>query len=197
VLHALAPGHGKTVMAAYLVGQRGTRRQAVHLGAVVTFTHTASVLLLGLLLSLGALAAPELVVPITEVLSGVLLAMVGGYLVVLALPATACGARPPARPRPRPRSRRPRPPAPARPRPPHDHRTTPHDHDHPHPHDHPHDDHPTTTTRTRPPARDHPHGSRSTPPPRGRTAGSSWQPARWSTATAAARTPTRRCPTDR
>ena len=84
VLHALAPGHGKTVMAAYLVGQRGTRRQALQLGAVVTFTHTASVLLLGAVLALGALAAPELVVPFTEVLSGVLLVAVGLYLLVLA-----------------------------------------------------------------------------------------------------------------
>ncbi len=84
VLHALAPGHGKTVMAAYLVGQRGTRRQALQLGAIVTFTHTASVLLLGAVLAAGALAAPELVVPFTEVLSGVLLAVVGGYLLVLA-----------------------------------------------------------------------------------------------------------------
>ncbi len=85
VLHAVAPGHGKTVMAAYLVGQRGNRRQALQLGAVVTFTHTASVLLLGVVLSLGALAAPELVVPFTEVLSGLLLAAVGGYLAVLAV----------------------------------------------------------------------------------------------------------------
>jgi ABC-type nickel/cobalt efflux system permease component RcnA len=85
VLHALAPGHGKTVMAAYLVGQRGTRRQALQLGAVVTFTHTISVLLLGAVLAAGALAAPELVVPFTEVLSGVLLAIVGIYLLVLAL----------------------------------------------------------------------------------------------------------------
>ena len=85
VLHALAPGHGKTVMAAYLVGQRGTRRQALQLGAVVTFTHTASVLLLGAVLALGAIAAPELVVPATEVISGVLLAAVGVYLLVLAL----------------------------------------------------------------------------------------------------------------
>ncbi|MDQ3611887.1 MAG: nickel transporter [Actinomycetota bacterium] len=85
VLHALAPGHGKTVMAAYLVGQRGTRRQALQLGAVVTFTHTASVLLLGAVLALGALAAPELVVPVTEVLSGLLLAAVGIYLAVLAV----------------------------------------------------------------------------------------------------------------
>jgi nickel/cobalt exporter len=85
VLHALAPGHGKTVMAAYLVGQRGTRRQALQLGAVVTFTHTASVLALGAVLAAGALAAPELVVPVTEVLSGVLLGVVGVYLGVLAL----------------------------------------------------------------------------------------------------------------
>jgi ABC-type nickel/cobalt efflux system permease component RcnA len=108
--HALAPGHGKTVLAAYLVGQRGTRRQAFQLGAVVTFTHTASVLLLGAVLTLGTLASPERVVPATEVLSGVLLAAVGVYLLVLAVrrrPALG-----------------------------HDH---PHDHDHPYDHDHPHD----------------------------------------------------------
>lgn len=85
VLHALAPGHGKTVMAAYLVGQRGTRRQALQLGAIVTFTHTISVLLLGAVLAAGSLAAPELIVPFTEVLSGVLLAIVGVYLLVLAV----------------------------------------------------------------------------------------------------------------
>jgi ABC-type nickel/cobalt efflux system permease component RcnA len=39
--HALAPGHGKTVMAAYLVGLRGTLRQALTIGATVTVTHTA------------------------------------------------------------------------------------------------------------------------------------------------------------
>ena len=85
VVHALAPGHGKTVMAAYLVGQRGTRRQALQLGAVVTFTHTASVLLLGALLALGSLAAPERVVPLTEVVSGLLLAGLGLYLGALAV----------------------------------------------------------------------------------------------------------------
>ncbi len=126
VLHALAPGHGKTVMAAYLVGQRGTRRQALQLGAVVTFTHTASVLALGAVLAAGALAAPELVVPVTEVLSGVLLAAVGVYLAVLAVRRlrTAGAADDHAHDDHG-----------------HDH---PHDHDHPHPHphDHHHDDHP-------------------------------------------------------
>lgn len=112
VLHALAPGHGKTVMAAYLVGQRGTRRQALQLGAVVTFTHTASVLLLGALLTLGTLAAPERVVPFTEVLSGLLLAGLGVYLLVLAVRKV--------------RGRR------------HDHHHHEHAHDHDHPHEHSH-----------------------------------------------------------
>ncbi|MBA3336308.1 MAG: high-affinity nickel-transporter, partial [Chloroflexia bacterium] len=47
--HALSPGHGKTVVAAYLVGSRGTPRHALFLGATVTVTHTAGVLALGLI----------------------------------------------------------------------------------------------------------------------------------------------------
>ncbi len=47
--HALQPGHGKTVVAAYLVGSRGTARHAFFLGASVTLTHTAGVYALGLL----------------------------------------------------------------------------------------------------------------------------------------------------
>ena len=46
--HALTPGHGKTIVAAYLVGSRGTLKHAAFLGAMVTFTHTISVFLLGL-----------------------------------------------------------------------------------------------------------------------------------------------------
>ena len=46
-LHALTPGHGKALLAAYLVGGRGTPRQAVALGGVITFSHTAAVLALG------------------------------------------------------------------------------------------------------------------------------------------------------
>ena len=83
--HAVAPGHGKTVIAAYLVGQRGTKRQALWLGATVTATHTAGVLLLGALLSLTAVAAPERFVPATEVASGVLLGGVGVFLLRRAL----------------------------------------------------------------------------------------------------------------
>jgi ABC-type nickel/cobalt efflux system permease component RcnA len=46
-LHALEPGHGKTVVAAYLVGTQGTARHALSLGLIVTATHTAGVYLLG------------------------------------------------------------------------------------------------------------------------------------------------------
>ena len=90
--HAVAPGHGKTVIAAYLVGQRGTRRQAVWLGATVTATHTAGVLLLGALLSLTSVASPERFVPATEVASGLLLAGVGLFLLRRAVRARARGA---------------------------------------------------------------------------------------------------------
>ena len=46
--HALSPGHGKTVVGAYLVGARGTARHAAFLGLTVTITHTAGVFALGL-----------------------------------------------------------------------------------------------------------------------------------------------------
>ncbi|PYT26186.1 MAG: hypothetical protein DMG58_22920, partial [Acidobacteria bacterium] len=46
-IHALSPGHGKTIVAAYLVGARGTMKHAIFLGGMVTFTHTVSVFFLG------------------------------------------------------------------------------------------------------------------------------------------------------
>src|SRR5579859_2709212 len=46
-IHALSPGHGKTIVAAYLVGSRGTFKHAIFLGGMVTFTHTISVFFLG------------------------------------------------------------------------------------------------------------------------------------------------------
>ena len=47
--HALSPGHGKTIVGAYLVGSRGTPRHAAFLGLTVTITHTAGVIALGLI----------------------------------------------------------------------------------------------------------------------------------------------------
>src|SRR5205807_5099611 len=76
-IHALAPGHGKTVMAAYLVGQRGSLRQTALIGLTVTATHTAGVLALGLALSASALVAPERVYPWLGLASGALLAVIG------------------------------------------------------------------------------------------------------------------------
>ena len=82
--HALAPGHGKTVMAAYLVGLRGTLRQAATIGATVTLTHTAGVLLLGLVLTTSRAVASERVYPWLGLGSGLLLAGVGIGLLVRA-----------------------------------------------------------------------------------------------------------------
>jgi ABC-type nickel/cobalt efflux system permease component RcnA len=79
-IHALAPGHGKTVMAAYLVGQRGSLRQAALIGLTVTATHTAGVLALGLALSASALVAPERLYPWLGLASGALLAVIGAGL---------------------------------------------------------------------------------------------------------------------
>src|SRR6266446_3643963 len=77
-LHALEPGHGKTVVAAYLVGTRGTLRQAVYLGLIVTATHTAGVYLLGVVtLALSQYIVPERLYPWLGVLAGVLMTGLG------------------------------------------------------------------------------------------------------------------------
>jgi len=85
--HALAPGHGKTVMAAYLVGLRGTPRQAAAIGATVTVTHTAGVLVLGAVLSSSRAVASERLYPWLGLASGLLLAAVGLGLLLRARPA--------------------------------------------------------------------------------------------------------------
>ena len=112
-LHAVSPGHGKTLVAAYLIGSRGTVRQAAGLGLTVAVTHTAGVFLLGLvMLVAGEFLVPERVIGWLSAASGLLVVGLGIGLVIRALgrhgqhhsPASA------------------------------DHR-----HDHAHPHGHPHD----------------------------------------------------------
>lgn len=76
-IHALAPGHGKTVMAAYLVGQKGSPRQAAALGLTVTATHTLGVLALGIAIAASRLITPEKLYPYLGVISGLLLAAIG------------------------------------------------------------------------------------------------------------------------
>ena len=84
-VHALAPGHGKTVMAAYLVGQRGSFRQAMVVASAVTATHTAGVLALGIAISASAVVAPERLYPWLGAASGVLLAVIGAGILVRAV----------------------------------------------------------------------------------------------------------------
>ncbi|MGF1934896.1 MAG: nickel/cobalt transporter [Nostoc sp. ChiQUE02] len=79
--HALSPGHGKTMVAAYLVGSRGTPGQAVVLGLVTTVTHTISVFALGILaLLLSQYILPEQLYPFLSLLSGLMVCSVGFWL---------------------------------------------------------------------------------------------------------------------
>ena len=77
-VHALSPGHGKAMVAAYLVGTRGTARHALALGATVTVTHTIGVFALGLVtLALSAYVLPEDLYPWLSLASGLLVVSVG------------------------------------------------------------------------------------------------------------------------
>jgi ABC-type nickel/cobalt efflux system permease component RcnA len=77
-LHALSPGHGKAMVAAYLVGTRGTARHAVALGATVTVTHTVGVFALGVVtLALSQYVLPEDLYPWLTLVSGLLVVLIG------------------------------------------------------------------------------------------------------------------------
>jgi ABC-type nickel/cobalt efflux system permease component RcnA len=116
--HAFAPGHGKTVMAAYLVADRGSMRQVSLIGLSVTATHTLGVLILGVLLSSFATFAPEKVYPWLGVASGVLLLGIGVSLLRAAWGRRALWFAVPSD---------------------HEHSGHDHPHEHDHGHDHPHD----------------------------------------------------------
>ncbi|MFJ2703713.1 nickel/cobalt transporter [Streptomyces sp. NPDC087428] len=83
--HAALPGHGKTIMAAYLAGRRGTPRDAVTVGVTVTFTHTAGVLALGLALPLATSLAGETVLTWLGLISGLMVTGIGLWLLRAAL----------------------------------------------------------------------------------------------------------------
>ncbi|MEV6048523.1 nickel/cobalt transporter [Streptomyces xanthochromogenes] len=80
--HAVLPGHGKTIMAAYLAGRRGTKRDAVTVGATVTFTHTAGVLVLGLALPTATHLAGETVLNWLGAASGLIVTGIGLWLLI-------------------------------------------------------------------------------------------------------------------
>jgi nickel/cobalt exporter len=76
--HALSPGHGKTIVTAYLVGQRGKPRHAALLGLIVTLTHTAGVFALGLVtLALSQFVVPDQLYPWLNLVSGLLVVGIG------------------------------------------------------------------------------------------------------------------------
>ena len=130
--HALTPGHGKTIVAAYLVGSRGTLKHAAFLGAMVTFTHTVSVFLLGLAtMFLFQYVVPEKVTQVLGAISGLSIVAIGGWMLFKRL-------------------------RPARRAHGHDH---PDDHDHLHDHDHPHHhDHNHARSHDHSQSHDHAHG---------------------------------------
>jgi nickel/cobalt transporter (NicO) family protein len=109
--HALTPGHGKALVAAYLVGTRGKPRHAFLLGGTVTLAHTAGVFGLGIVtLGLSQLIVPEQLYPWLTLVSGVLVVVVGASVLRQRLRSCARHAHPHA-----------------------------HDHEHDHAHHHHHD----------------------------------------------------------
>ncbi len=168
--HAFAPGHGKTVMAAYLVADRGSLRQVSLIGLSVTATHTLGVLILGILLSTFATFAPEKVYPWLGVSSGVLLLGIGYSLLRAALRRRSLWFVPPPDHEhviEIPQQHRHDPGHPHG----HDHEhhhdhehSHPHDHEHSHPHDHEHshshDDGARVAVLERPKPLVHSHGGR-------------------------------------
>ena len=142
-LHAMSPGHGKTIVAAYLVGTRGTPRHAVVLGLTVTITHTIGVFALGAVtLFASNYILPEQLYPWLSLASGLLVVGIGLTLLVTRYRAARSG-----------RSLIPHLHAHAE----HDPAHHPH-HDQGHVHDHQHDDHVHDHHHDHDHAHDHEHG---------------------------------------
>lgn len=114
--HAFSPGHGKTIVGAYLVGSRGTVRHALFLGLTTTITHTAGVFALGFVTLFAAqFILPEKLFPWLSMASGVLVVTIGALMIKDRLHSFLSGRS-------------------------HHHHS--HDHEHGHPHDdHTHHDH--------------------------------------------------------
>lgn len=116
-IHALSPGHGKTIVGAYLIGAQATVRHAAFLGLTVTITHTIGVFALGLLTLLASrYVLPERLLPYLSLASGGMISVLGlGLLIHRFLTVFA----------------------PATPQRSHSHHSHSHHH-HSHPHSHPH-----------------------------------------------------------
>lgn len=141
-LHALAPGHGKTMVAAYLVGNRGTAKHALLLGLITTIAHTTSVLALAVLaLVASQYVLPEQLYPVLSTLSGLTVLGVGLWLFRQSWSSTGIQGLNLHHPVDSGASSHPA--AYQHPHSGHDH---PHDHNHPHSHDHDHHPSPSLST---------------------------------------------------
>jgi len=81
--HALTPGHGKTLMAAYLVGTRGTPLHAAGLGLSVTFSHTLGILVLAaLVVGAGGILPPDLIVKSAPMVAAISIVAIGGWMLI-------------------------------------------------------------------------------------------------------------------
>jgi nickel/cobalt exporter len=90
-VHALSPGHGKTIVGAYLIGSRGTPRHALFLGLTVTVTHTIGVFLLGFAtLYASRYIVPERIFPVLSLISAALVFGMGAWLLVQRGRAARC-----------------------------------------------------------------------------------------------------------
>lgn len=88
-VHAMSPGHGKTLVGAYLVGSRATAKHAVFLGLTTTLTHTIGVFTLGLLtLFASRYIVAENLYPWLNLISGVIVIVIGVNLLIRRLPHT-------------------------------------------------------------------------------------------------------------
>ena len=81
--HALTPGHGKTLMAAYLVGTRGTPAHALGLGLSVSLSHTAGILVLAaVVVGAADILPPDLVVRAAPVVAAISIVVIGGWMLL-------------------------------------------------------------------------------------------------------------------
>lgn len=116
-LHALEPGHSKTMMAAFIVAVRGTLKQAVLLGLAATVSHTAVVWLIAMAgLWFGRGWNAQTSEPWFQLISGIVIVLIACWM----LWRTWRESRPHAH---------------------HHHPQHGHGHDHDHDHDHHHHEH--------------------------------------------------------
>ncbi len=111
--HALTPGHGKTLMAAYLVGTKGRPLHALGLGLSVSVSHTVGILVLAaLVVGAQGVLAPDAIVRGAPVVAAISIVVIGGWMLVTEVRKRRAAAKAAAEA---------------------------HTHDHPHAHDHEHD----------------------------------------------------------